>query len=353
MSALWLLVGMALGVGIALALRRAVPARPPEAVLEPVQEGLRRLDAQLRDLDRERHASGGRLEAQLHRLFDAQEALRAETGALAGALRRPNARGQWGQVQLRRVVELAGMVAHCDFCEQPTLASGLRPDLIVTLPGGRRVVVDAKVPLDAVLDAEAAADVAERRAHLATHARALRSHVAALAARAYADELPDAPELVVLFLPGEHLYGAALEADPALLEEAMARRVLIATPTTLLAVLRAIAYGWQEQQVGESARAVGELGRELHRRLARLSGLLAAVGTRLNGAVRAYNEAIGSYEARIVPAARRLAEHGAAGGGEVEAPAQLAVAARAPAGEPYALSDAGPPARADSQVSRS
>jgi DNA recombination protein RmuC len=341
MSALWLMMGMGLGAAVAVAMLRGRPPAGDEAerMLAPVQEGLRHLDAQLRELDRERHAAGGRLDAQLRQVLATQEALRAETGALAGALRRPNARGQWGQIQLRRVVELAGMVAHCDFTEQPTIASGLRPDLVVTLPGGRRVVVDAKVPLDAVLDAEQAADAAERRAHLAIHARALRTHVAALAARAYGEALPDAPELVVLFLPGEHLYASALEADPALLEDAMARRVLVATPTTLLAVLRAIAHGWQEQQVADSAREVAELGRELHRRLARLSGRLATLGSRLNGTVRAYNEAIGSYEARVVPAARRLAEHGAGGGGDVEVPAGLAVAARSPGGDPYALSE--------------
>jgi DNA recombination protein RmuC len=338
MSALWLLIGLILGGAVTAACLRP-RGRAGEDALAPVREQLGALDAQLRALDRDRHALGGRLESQLTLLLRANETLRTETGALAGALRRPNVRGQWGQVQLRRVVELAGMVEHCDFDEQVTLPSGLRPDLVITLPGGARVVVDAKAPLEAVLDANAAQDEATRRRHLAAHARALRGHVHALAAKAYADELPGAPELVVLFLPGEHLYGLALEADATLLEDAMSRRVLIATPTTLLAILRAIAHGWQQQQVAESAQAVAELGRELHRRLARLSGLLATLGARLSTTVRAYNEAIGSYDARVVPAARRLADHGAGTATPVTAPQPLAVAARAPA----ALEEEPPP----------
>jgi DNA recombination protein RmuC len=338
MSALWLLIGLMLGAAAAAAalLPRARSSSERDAgterLLAPVQEQLGRVDAQLRALDRDRHALGGRLESQISQLLRTNEALRSETGALAGALRRPNVRGQWGQVQLRRVVELAGMVEHCDFAEQVTLPSGLRPDLVVTLPGGTRVVVDAKAPLEAVLDASSATDEPARRRHLAAHARALRAHVHGLAAKHYAESLPGAPELVVLFLPAEHLYGLALEADPALLEDAMGRRILIATPTTLLAILRAIAHGWQEQQVAESAQAVAELGRELHRRLARLSDLLARIGTRLTATVGAYNEAIGSYDARVVPAARRLADHGAGGASPVSEPELLTLAARVPAG---------------------
>jgi DNA recombination protein RmuC len=253
------------------------------------------------------------MDAQIRALAETGEKLRTETGALVTALRKPNTRGQWGQMQLRNVVELAGMVAHCDFVEQSSLSgedTSLRPDLIVSLPGGKHVVVDAKAPLQGVLDAYEARDEEERAGHLRDHARLLRKHVKALAEKAYWEGLDSTPDFVVMFLPGEHLYGAALEADPALLEDAMARRVLIATPTTLLAILRAVGYGWQQERMADSAKAISELGRELHGRLVKLSGLFGTLGSRLNSAVRAYNEAVGSYEARVLPGARRFAEHG-------------------------------------------
>ncbi len=285
-----------------------------EQLVAPLKEQLGRVDAQLRGLDQERRESRGRLEAQLRTLTEAGEKLRTETGALVTALRKPNARGQWGQMQLRNVVELAGMVRHCDFVEQSSLGGDehtLRPDLIIKMPGGKHVVVDAKAPLQGVLDAYEARDEAERERHMRDHARLLRKHVKSLADKAYWTELDSAPDFVVLFLPGEHLYGAALDADPSLIEDAMSRRVLIATPTTLLAMLRAVGYGWQQERVAESAQAVSELGRELHGRLVKLSTLLSTLGTRLNSTVRAYNDTIGSYEARVLPGARRFAEHGA------------------------------------------
>jgi DNA recombination protein RmuC len=289
-----------------------------EQLVAPLKEQLGRVDSQLMRLDQERRESRGRLEAQLRTLNETGERLRTETGALVTALRKPNARGQWGQMQLRNVVELAGMVRHCDFAEQSPVAGDetvLRPDLIVRLPGGKQVVVDAKAPLQGVLDAYQARDEAEREQHLRDHARLLRKHVKSLADKAYWAGLETTPDFVVLFLPGEHLYGAALEADPALIEDAMARRVLIATPTTLLAMLRAVGYGWQQERVAESAQAISDLGRELHARLVKLSGLIATLGTRLNSTVRAYNETVGSYEARVLPAARRFADHGAVSDG--------------------------------------
>jgi DNA recombination protein RmuC len=227
-------------------------------------------------------------------------------------------------MQLRNVVELAGMVRHCDFNEQTPVAgedSTLRPDLVVNLPGGKKVVVDAKAPLQGVLDAYQARDEAEREQFLRDHARLLRKHVKSLAEKAYWSGLDTTPDFVVMFLPGEHLYGAALEADPALIEDAMARRVLIATPTTLLAMLRAVGYGWQQERVAESAQAISDLGRDLHGRLVKLSTLLATLGSRLNSTVKAYNETVGSYEARVLPAARRFADHGAVTDGRE--PAQL------------------------------
>jgi DNA recombination protein RmuC len=303
-----------------------------EQLVAPLKDQLGRVDAQLLQLDQERRESRGRLEAQLKTLAETGERLRTETGALVTALRKPNARGQWGQMQLRNVVELAGMVRYCDFAEQSPVAGDettLRPDLIVNLPGGKHVVVDAKAPLQGVLDAYQARDEDERQQHLRDHARLLRRHVKALADKAYWAGLDSAPDVVVMFLPGEHLYGAALEADPTLIEDAMAKRVLIATPTTLLAMLRAIAYGWQQERVAESAQAISDLGRELHGRLVKLSSLFATLGTRLNSTVRAYNEAVGSYEARVLPAARRFEDHGSvAAGRELPALEQVTVSAR-------------------------
>jgi DNA recombination protein RmuC len=303
-----------------------------EQLVAPLKEQLGRVDAQLVSLDQERRESRGRLEAQLRTLTETGEKLRTETGALVTALRKPNTRGQWGQMQLRNVVELAGMVRYCDFVEQSGLGvegSVLRPDLVVRMPGGKHVVVDAKAPLQAVLDAYEARDEQERERHLLAHARLLRKHVKALADKAYWDQLDSTPDFVVMFLPGEHLYGSALEADAALLEDAMAQRVLIATPTTLLALLRAVGYGWQQERVAESAQAVSELGRELHTRIIKLSGLLGTLGSRLDSAVRAYNETVGSYEARVLPSARRFADHGAAASGrELPEIDQVTVTAR-------------------------
>jgi DNA recombination protein RmuC len=320
-----------------------------EQLVGPLKEQLGRVDAQLVAFDQDRRESRGRLEAQLRTLAETGEKLRTETGALVTALRKPNARGQWGQMQLRNVVELAGMVRYCDFAEQLPVAGDettLRPDLVVNLPGGKHVVVDAKAPLQGVLDAYQARDEAERQQHQRDHARLLRRHVKALADKAYWAGLDSAPDLVVMFLPGEHLYGAALEADPALIEDAMARRVLIATPTTLLAMLHAVDYGWQQERVAESAQAISELGRELHGRLVKLSTLLATLGTRLNSTVRAYNDAVGSYEARVLPAARRFEDHGSVAAGRelpemepVTVSARSVHAAELVAGEPRRRDD--------------
>ncbi len=289
-----------------------------EQLVAPLKEQLGRVDAQLLKLDQERRESGGRLSAQIRALAETGDKLRTETGALVTALRKPNARGQWGQMQLRNVVESAGMLKHCDFVEQHTYLGDeamLRPDMVISLPGDKHVVVDAKAPLQGVLDAFEARDEVEREQHLRDHSRLLRKHVKQLAEKAYWSRLDSTPDMVVMFLPGESLLAPALEADPSLLQEAMAQRVLIATPVTLLALLHSVAFGWQQERVAESAQAVSELGRELHTRIAKLSGLLATLGSRLNSTVKAYNEAVGSYEHRVVPAARRLEEHGAASSG--------------------------------------
>jgi DNA recombination protein RmuC len=303
-----------------------------EQLVAPLKEQLGRVDAQLVKLDQDRRESRGSLEAQLRTLTETGEKLRTETGALVTALRKPNTRGQWGQMQLRNVVEMAGMVRHCDFVEQSSIVADegtLRPDLIIKMPGGKHVVVDAKAPLQGVLDAYEARDEEEREQHLQAHARLLRRHVKALADKAYWERLDSAPDVVVMFLPGEYLLGSALDADRDLLQDAMAQRVLIATPTTLLALLQAIAYGWQQERVAESAQAVSELGRELHGRIVKLSGLLATLGTRLTSTVKAYNETVGSYEARVIPAARRFEDHGAASSGrDLNQVEQVTVTAR-------------------------
>jgi len=285
-----------------------------EQLVAPLKEQLGRVDSQLLRLDQDRRESRGQMSAQLRTLAETSERLRTETSALVTALRKPNARGQWGQMQLRNVVESAGMLKHCDFVEQHSYAgeeSTLRPDMVVNLPGGKQVVVDAKSPLQGVLDAHEARDEGEREQFLRDHARLLRKHVKALADKAYWSRLETTPDMVVMFLPGESLLGPALDADPTLMQDAMSQRVLIATPTTLLALLYSVAYGWQQERVAESAQEMSELGRELYGRLVRLSGVLAKLGTRLTSAVGAYNETVGSYEARVLPSARRFADHGA------------------------------------------
>ncbi len=328
MNAICLLIGVLVGAGLVYTLMhtRAVHTDDVAQLVAPLDEQLRRVDAQLSALDRERAAADGRLEQHLRMLAGASERLRGETGALVSALRRPNVRGQWGQMQLRKVVELAGMLNHCDFSEQTQLGDGpaagvaghLRPDMVVRLPGGKQVPVDAKAPLQALLDAYEAPDEASRARLMHDQARLLRRHVKGLADKAYWSQLGSAPDFVVMFLPGEHLYASAYEADPELIEDAMAQRVLIATPTTLLALLHSVAYGWQQERVADSAREISELGRELHSRLARLSALMGTLGKRLGSTVTAFNDAVGSYEARVMPAARRFEDLGVVPASESE-----------------------------------
>jgi DNA recombination protein RmuC len=344
MNAIYLLIGVLVGAGIVYALMRSRgdAAADVAELVAPLDEQLRRVDSQLTALDRERAEASGRLEQHLRMLSASSERLRDETGALVTALRRPNVRGQWGQMQLRRVVELAGLVNHCDFSEQTQLGDGraagqaghLRPDIVVRLPGGKEVPVDAKAPLQALLDAYEAHDEDARANFMHDHARLLRRHVRVLADKSYWDQMSGAPDFVVMFLPGEHLYAAAYEADPELVEDAMAQRVLIATPTTLLALLHSVSYGWQQERVADSAREISELGRELHRRLTRLSGLMTTLGKRLGSTVTAFNEAVGSYEARVMPAARRFEDLGVTPADRDEQPVpQLTIGPRAVAND--------------------
>lgn len=298
-----LAVGLALGAAVGVLWARSRPA-VVEGALESaeVMQGLDRLSDQLRHLDLQREGWTGRLHQQV-------DDLRRETQSLATALRKPQVRGRWGELHLRRAVELAGLVDRCDFTEQVRLDDGaLRPDLVVNLVGGRRVVVDAKVPLDAYLDATSAEDDDERRAHLTRHARQLRTHVDQLGSKAYWRSLPETPEFVVLFVPAESFLAAALEADGALLEHAAAKQVVLASPTTLIALLRTVAHGWTHEALADQAREIHRLGRDLHGRLGTFAGHLDSVGRSLNAAVGHYNAAVGSLESRVLVSARRFTD---------------------------------------------
>jgi DNA recombination protein RmuC len=281
-----------------------------ESLVGPMRETLTRVEQQLRESDLARTKSHAELREQVEFTRRGAEQLREQTEALVTALRRPEARGRWGELQLRRVVELAGMAAHCDFDEQIVIDGRLRPDMVVRLAGGKNVVVDSKVSLAAYLEAAAMADDASREARLGAHARHLRAHVDQLGAKAYWSALPETPEFVILFIPGEAFLAPALERDPELLEYALGRRVHIATPTTLVSMLRTAQYAWQQQALSENARAVFELGRELYDRLAGMGRHLDRVGKSLTTAVGAYNQAVGSLEARVLVSARRLASLG-------------------------------------------
>jgi DNA recombination protein RmuC len=300
-----------------------------------LRESLDRLHDQMRDMAQHGVSWQSQLKQQVEDVRHSTETLRRETAGLSTALRRPQVRGRWGELHLRRVVELAGLVDRCDFTEQVSAsdASGrVRPDLVVHLAGGKNVVVDAKVPLDAFLDATGEDDDAARRAHLVRHARQLRQHVDSLAGKAYWRALAATPEFVVLFVPGESFLSAALEADPALLEYAADRMVVLATPTTLIALLRTVAYAWTQQTVAEKTREIHDLGRELYDRLVSMSGHLDRLGRGLNGAVSAYNRTVGSLENRVLVSARRFADLGVAGddlaapGAVVDVPRQLTAA---------------------------
>ncbi len=308
--------------------RLALEARAADHAV--VKEGLERLHDQMRDLEQHRISWQSQLRQQVEDVRHSTDTLRRETASLSTALRKPQVRGRWGELHLRRAVEIAGLVSRCDFAEQVSVRNDdglLRPDLVVNLAGGKSVVVDAKVPLDAFLDATGADSDEERDAHLSRHARQLRQHVDTLSAKAYWRSLPATPEFVVLFVPGESFLSAALEAEPGLLEYAASRQVVLSTPTTLIALLRTVAYAWTQEALADKAHDIHALGRELYDRIGVMGGHLDKLGRSLTGAVTSYNKAIGSLETRVLVSARKFSEMDASAE-ELASPAPVTEAAR-------------------------
>ncbi|HEU4647585.1 MAG TPA: DNA recombination protein RmuC [Gemmatimonadales bacterium] len=300
-------------------------------LVQPIEAGLKRVGEQLTTAERSRAEGMAEIRSHVELMATAQTQLKQETTQLVKALRAPQVRGRWGEIQLRRVVELAGMLDHCDFAEQETGDTGdglLRPDLIVKLPGGKQIIVDAKAPLAAYLDAVECQEDGQRAVLLQAHARQVRDHMAKLGAKAYWDQFSPSPEFVFMFLPGETFYSAALQADASLLEFGVQSRVIPASPVTLIALLRAVAYGWRQERIAESAEEISRNGAELYRRLRTMAQHLEKVGGALSRATEAYNDAVGSIERSVLPGARRFKDLGAAVGDDISELEPVDVASR-------------------------
>jgi len=303
-----------------------------DQLVKPLKESLDKVDGKIGELEKVRAGAYSELREQVKTLATSQLQLQSETGNLVKALRAPHVRGRWGEIQLRRVVELAGMLQYCDFVEQETVATEdgrIRPDLIVRLPGNRTIVVDAKVPFDAFYESISTTDDDIRSARLKDHARLVRTHIGSLSKKSYWESVQPTPEFVLLFLPGETFYSAALEHDPKLIEDGVGLGVIIATPTTLIALLKAVSYGWRQEQMAANAQEVSKLAKDLYDRLRTFTNYFADIGRGLDRALESYNKGVGSLEARVLVTARKFKERGAIAGEEIETLEPIDKAARA------------------------
>ncbi len=292
-------------------------------LVRPVESSLKQVDEKLRSIEKEREGAYRELRSQVASMGQASERLRTETATLSQALRAPHTRGRWGEIHLKRVVELSGMQAHCDFVEQTTVSaeSGvLRPDMIVSLPGGKRLIVDAKVPLTSYLEAQETTDDAVRDRKLSEHARQVKDHVARLAMKGYWEQFDDSPEFVVLFIPGESFFSSAVQRDPELLEYGFGRGVVPASPTNLIALLKTVHYAWRQEKVAANAAQIRDLGVELYERLATMTGYFTDLGAGLDNAVRSYNQAIASLGSRVLVTGRKMKDLGAGSSKELPDP---------------------------------